>query len=257
MTGTKAILVTRPLQDAEPLASKLAFKGYQVLCQPMLTIQFEEDAADELNTLLEEDAPPQAIIITSANGARALAHMTTSRHIPVITVGEASAEEAKARGFWYVTPAVEGKGGDVEQLIAYVSRTLSKDKGALLHVSGHEVTGDLTGRLKAQGFATKRIIVYRAAAASHLNDDIHEALQLGTLHAVTFYSSRTAQAFIRLIQKEKLEPALAAMRAYCLSPAIAGTLDAEQWQSVLVADTPDSETLLALIEATESTITAE
>ncbi len=42
MTKQKTVLLTRPVIDAEPLASKMAFRGYRVIAAPLMTIRFKE-----------------------------------------------------------------------------------------------------------------------------------------------------------------------------------------------------------------------
>ncbi|MEE8274408.1 MAG: uroporphyrinogen-III synthase, partial [Alphaproteobacteria bacterium] len=96
------VLITRPREDAEALAEALAVRGVEALVEPLLEIV-------PLNPGDFDLAGVQAALLTSANGARALAAATGSRDVPVLAVGEATAAAARAAGFAEVAVA----GGDV------------------------------------------------------------------------------------------------------------------------------------------------
>ncbi len=77
------LLVTRPDPDASELITQLEHAGHTVSNFPLLKIKF-------LKPLPLATLPPQAILITSANGARALAkhpQMPNLANSLAITVG--------------------------------------------------------------------------------------------------------------------------------------------------------------------------
>ena len=95
------VLVTRPRDDAEDTAAKLIARGHEPVIAPLIEIKLlpgDEIALDDV----------QAVLITSANGVRALAKRTKRRDVKVFTVGEQSAEVARALGFADIVP---GRGG--------------------------------------------------------------------------------------------------------------------------------------------------
>jgi uroporphyrinogen-III synthase len=102
-------LVTRPSEDAAPLARALASRGIEALIAPLLTIVPVPNAAQALADAL---VGAQALLVTSANGARHLAGASTRRELPVFAVGDASAAAARLAGF----RAVASAGGDVADL---------------------------------------------------------------------------------------------------------------------------------------------
>src|SRR5229473_1898951 len=110
-------LITRPIEDAGELAAALSLRGVQ------------------------------AVLFTSANGARAFARATARRDLAVIAVGDATARTARALGFADIASA----GGDVGDLAALVAARLDPRRGALLHAAGSVVAGDLAARLRAAG----------------------------------------------------------------------------------------------------------
>ena len=59
------LLVTRPDEDAGSLVELLAEMGHEAVSAPLMEIRLQRDAKIP-------DTPYQAILITSANGARAI-----------------------------------------------------------------------------------------------------------------------------------------------------------------------------------------
>lgn len=87
------LLVTRPAEDAEATAKKLRTRGYEPVLSPLLTITVLADAP------LPDLADYRGIIVTSANGVRALAERTGRRGDLIMAVGDHTATRARALGF--------------------------------------------------------------------------------------------------------------------------------------------------------------
>jgi uroporphyrinogen-III synthase len=232
-------LVTRPEEDAAPLARALAQRGIETLLAPMLAIAPVPEAAKLLADAL---IGAQALLFTSANGARIFARASARRELPVFAVGDATAAAARLADFRSVTSA----GGDVAALAALAAARLAPQHGALVHVAGTVTAGDLAGALEAQGFAVRRAAIYEALPARALAPEIAAALAAGAVELALFFSPRTAAAFVRLAADAGLAPALRAMTALALSPAVAEALGA--WRRVLVARAPTQSDLLAALD---------
>ena len=230
------VLITRPHEDAKTLAEALAARGVEAIVEPVLEIA--PLAASEVDL-----GGVQAILLTSANGARALAAATRRRDVGVLAVGEATAAAACAAGFSEVAAA----GGDVEALAALAGERCDPAAGALIHVSGSVVAGDLGGRLMARGFTVRRAVLYEAREAAKLSDATMAALSRGALDAVLLFSPRTANAFVTLAEQAGLAPALGRVEALCLSAAVANAARRVGWQEVRVAARPEQAALLALV----------
>lgn len=97
------ILVTRPRQDAQPLAAELRERGHDVLVAPMLTIEAQAAPADIETTL----AQAQAILVTSLNGMRRLSEITTRRDLTIAAVGESTAVSRARAAFATLPPPGE------------------------------------------------------------------------------------------------------------------------------------------------------
>ncbi len=232
------VLITRPREDARALAEALAGRGVEAIVEPLLEIA--PLPADDLDL-----DGAQAILLTSANGARALAAATPRRDLAVLAVGQATAAAARTAGFRDAAAA----GGDVAALAALAGERCDPAAGPLIHVSGSVVAGDLGGRLAARGFTVRRVALYEARPAAALSRAAATALSQGALDAVLLFSPRTAKAFVTLAQQAGLAAALGRVRALCLSAAVAEAARAVEWRDVCVADRPDQAALLALVAA--------
>ena len=233
------LLLTRPREDSEALAEVLNGRGHQSLIEPLLSISHETGATVDLDGV-------QAVLVTSANGVRALAAVDQRRGLPVFAVGDASARAAVEAGFAPVYSA----SGDVESLAGLVVGTLDATAGAVLHVAGSRLAGDLAGRLEAAGFACRRAVLYQAEKAESLSSQAVRALGEGDIDGVLFFSPRTAFTFVSLARLAGLDGACAAVMAFCLSPAVAENARALEWRQVSIATRPDQESLLASIDET-------
>ena len=186
----------------------------------------------------------QALLITSANGVRALATLLgpppEARHIPLLVVGPASAEAARKMGFADVRTA----GGDVTALAALAREQLDPATGPLLHIAGNKVAGNLAGELERWGFKLRRQILYEGRQSARLSPTAQEALSRGEVNMVLFFSPRSAQAFVTLLRAASLESALAQSTAVCLSPNVAEAAEAVSWRRIRTAHKPEQAALL-------------
>ena len=235
-------LVTRPLEDAAPLVRALADRGIETIVAPLLAIARVPEAARRLTDAL---IGAQALLFTSANGARIFAAASPRRELPVFAVGDASAAAARIAGFRTVTSA----GGDVTDLAALVAAKLAPQNGALVHAAGSAVAGDLGGALEAAGFTYRRAVIYDAVTAEALPPDAAAAMREGAVELALFFSPRTAATFVRIAVAADLARACAAITALGLSEAVAVALAVIAWRSVRVAAEPTQGALLAALDA--------
>ena len=231
------ILITRPREDAEPFARALIARGHEAVIEPLLEIAYRAGPPLDLEGV-------QAILVTSANGARAAALRVAARDIAVIAVGPATAGAAREAGFTRVS---ESPGEGVDALAAFVRAKLRASDGTLVHPTGSVTAGDLAGALGAHGFSVRREAVYEARAVDHLSGALVAELSAGLIDAATFFSPRTAGLFAELVADEGLEAPCRLVTAICLSQAVAGALAPLGFAAVKTAKNPSSEAMLALI----------
>ena len=232
------LLITRPEPDAGRLARTLEADGHAVLVEPMLSISNRDTPPLDLSQV-------QAILLTSANGVRALAANTAERGVPVLCVGQATAEAARALGF----ASVKSADGDVATLADAAMGACSPEAGTLLHVAGSTVAGDLSGRLESAGYSVRREVLYDADVAPSLSPRTRSAIKEGKIDAVLLYSPRSAARFAELVRGASLDEACRNIDALCLSRAVGDALGALSLRRILVAPRPEQDALLDLIGA--------
>ncbi|MGO1074621.1 uroporphyrinogen-III synthase [Inquilinus sp. CA228] len=225
-------LVTRPREEAERFADAMRDRGLDPVVAPILEIEPVDPGPIDLGDV-------QAVLATSRNGIDAFARRVTRRDLPVLAVGDATAELARSLGFRDVASAA----GDGDDLAELARARLDPAAGVLLHPSGEEVARDLPALLA--GFTVRRIVLYRARPAAALPSAAMAALADPGLAGVVFFSPRTAKVFATLAARVELTHRLAGLTAVCLSPAVAQALDPSPWRAVRIADRPDSPSLLA------------
>ncbi len=233
------LLLTRPYRDSLALAKVLEGHDIDSLIEPMMTIRIDDAARLDV-------AGVQAILLTSANGARALAAMAADqavRRLPILAVGCTTATEARQAGFGDVTSA----DGDVGHLATLATARLRPDAGRLVHVAGRVSAGDLACRLSAAGFEAVRVPLYDAVASCAFSATARRALEAQTLTGVVFFSPRTVDLFVKLARESGHAPKVRAVTAFCLSDAVAAAATVLSWRRISVASALRQDALVACV----------
>jgi uroporphyrinogen-III synthase len=237
----RTVLVTRPAEDAWPLARHIEALGHRALCEPLLVIRFLDDTTLDLTGA-------RALAFTSANGVRALVHAHPDAPrlgLPAFAVGAATAAAARAAGFANVVTG----GGDVETLARAIVTELRPGGGTVVHVAGRERAGDLVAALAAEGVEARRAVLYAADAVESLSPGTVEALRAGTVDDVIIFSPRTARRFVTLLARAGLARAAGCLRLIALSHRVVEAAQGPKFAAVAVAARPDTEALLDLLGA--------
>ena len=230
------VLITRPEREATALATALVQRGHAAVIAPLFTLQILHPPPEFAAAL----AASQAVLLTSANGARALAEASDQRSKPVFAVGDTTAATAEGLGFTSVVSA----SGDAAALSALVLEKLDPAKGPLVHVCGLDVAGDLS----PVGFEVRRFALYDAREAASLPASAEAALQARALDAATFFSPRASAVFARLADKAGLGDACRAVTAVAISPAAAEPLKDLPFRTVRIAARPTRQAMLDEID---------
>ena len=238
------VLVTRPEPEASRFAEALRENGHEPLLAPLLSHAPLTPPAD-LDARLEA---AQAVLLTSVNGARALAEATKRRDLRLLAVGDATAEAAERLGFHDTLSAA----GDVTALAVLVRKQIRPDAGPLLHAGGAVTAGDLVGQLSAAGYAITHAALYETRLADTLPSDIERALGAGSVDVVTLFSPRTAEAFVKLAARPEIARGLARTTAVVMSPAGAERVANLPWRVVAVAERPTQDEMLLAIDRLSS-----
>ncbi|MEA2873447.1 MAG: uroporphyrinogen-III synthase [Hyphomicrobiales bacterium] len=229
------LLVTRPEPDATRTAQTLRARGHDVLVAPLLQTQTIGVAFS---------GPYAAVLMTSANAARALASHPRAAELtrlPALTVGARSADAARVAGFGDVTSA-DGALGDLVTLAA--SRFAG---GSLLYLAGEDRAGDFAGDLAAHGVTVETAVIYRAIAAERLPADLKQALANGALDGALHYSRRSVTTLIELCRAAGVLDGLLNLAHTCLSDEVAAALRNAGARHISVAPRPDEAALTGLL----------
>jgi len=230
------LLVTRPAEDATPLAVQLGARGHDVVTEPLMRVRFRPDALPSLSGIA-------ALLFTSANGARAFAEASAVRDLPAYAVGERTTAALREAGFTRILTAE----GDAAALGRLVVAQRKPEDGPLLHIASKEVAGDLAGSLGNAGFAVSRAVLYETVAAEDLSSAVKAALQAAQIDGVLLFSPRTARIFADCLDRAGLADAGRHLTAWCLSAPVAEALAETRITDRRVAPRPTQEALLALI----------
>jgi len=204
---------------------------------PLLAIELLYDA--DLGA-----GPWAAILVTSANAVRAIAghrRRDELRGIAVFTVGQHTAQAMRDAGF----AAVVSADGNVADLAALIAARMTP--GAhLLYLAGEERSGDLAGLLRAQNFAVRTALVYRAVTAEMLPRHAADALATA-IDGVLHFSRRSAEAYVNAAIRAGLdEAALARPIHFCLSARVAEPLAQAGAGNIRIAARAEEAALIEL-----------
>ncbi|HWU56937.1 MAG TPA: uroporphyrinogen-III synthase [Rhizomicrobium sp.] len=218
------------------IARLLLARGHQTLLAPLLEPRFPEGPRLEEGAALDGIA---AILVTSANGIRALVRRTAWRDLPIFAVGPQTADEARRAGFTDVRSA----DGDAKAL-AEATRGWAPPEATLLHVCSEDAPGTLSDHLRAFGFTVRRCVLYAIEPATHLPPEAKAALQSRAMDAAMFFSPRTARIFASLAEGLPTDGLI----ALCISPATAAALPPRIFSHIRVAARPNQDAMLTLVE---------
>ncbi|MDJ1159785.1 uroporphyrinogen-III synthase [Chelatococcus sp. SYSU_G07232] len=230
------VLVLRPLADAERTAARLAARGHEAVCAPVLAVRRTEAEPPS--------GPFDALVLTSANALVAVDALPQAhRCLPVLAVGRRTGKAAQDAGFAPVHCA-EGDRLSLARLAAGLLRPGSR----LLMALGRDHKEDTLPLLTAAGFAPVPWIAYAAEAAPALPAAGRHALAGGRVEAVLHYSRRSAAIGLALARAARLEEPFLACDHVCLSQDVAEPLARAGAQHIVVAAVPDEDCLLAALD---------
>jgi uroporphyrinogen-III synthase len=220
------LLVTRPEPDNARTAAALRARGHEVLLAPLLRIAAVPDA--------DLGSPPWAgMLITSANGARAIVDHPRRGELlplPLLAVGQSSAEAAREAGFTNVSSA----DGDARDLARVAAQRFAGAMRPLLYLAGE----DRTGEMAVPGVAVRAVVVYRAAKVNQLPAEV---LAAGHIDGVLHFSRRSVEAYVDC-GGDVLNPV-----HFCMSARAAEPLRFAGASRIEIAARPNEASLLALV----------
>jgi len=231
------ILISRPQEDAARLAELLRARGHEPLCASLLAVRFFDGPELTFESV-------SAIVVTSANGVRALARRTERRDLRIFTVGPQTADAAKKAGF----EDVECADGDATTLAEKVLGWVQPEDGVLLHAASADTEGQLKTLLAEEGYTVDEIVLYEVVAIHKLPEVAREAMVHHALDATVVFSPRSAQALRDCILRAGLADACQKVTAICISSATAAALEPLAFRRVIVAEQPNQAAMLDAVD---------
>lgn len=232
------VLVTRPASRAGHTEQRLVDMGHEVTVAPVLTIT-------------PSGAPMPAgvfdAIILASPGAL-LAFSEPPVHLPVLAVGDRTAEDARRAGFLHVMSAA----GDRLDLAEMARETLPPARRLLMAV-GRERKEDLADLLRHAGHDPVIWVCYHADAVEMLEPDAVDALAHGRIDCILHYSPRSAGLFTDLAQRAGVLEAARGLRHVCISDDAAQVLEAAGFQHIVTAGHPDENAMMAALDGVART----
>lgn len=240
------MVVTRAREQAGPLAAQLLSLGAEPLICPAIQIS-PPPTFNSMDAAIARLAEFEWIVFTSANGVTALVDRmnTLGRERPdpmpnVAVVGAATARAAEAQGF-AVTAMPE----------RYVAESLVETFGdlsgdAVLLIRADIARPTMLEGLRNRGAIVEDVVAYRTVPGDGISE-LGQALQAGTVDAVTFSSSSTVRYFVQGLQAtgsvEVLTQDATGPAVICLGPITASAARACGLRVDAIADTFDADGL--------------
>ena len=230
------ILLTRPRQDSEQLATRLKGLGYDSLIAPLLTIIPLKNPLPDLDGL-------SSSMITSRNALTVLepyrGDIRPLLNQPCFCVGDQTALAAEDFGFQDVQSAASDGTALAEMIHAH-----RDDPRHLLHIAGRDTQGDARDWLQQNGHQVSVWPVYAAEAATQWDDDLVQAFRHKKIHVVLVLSGRTAATLVGLVRRYGLESFCSDVTLVAISAAVAAQATSLPWRQIRVADKPTEDSLI-------------
>ena len=225
---SKVVWITRSQPFGLKLARLCGGEGLPALAVPLLQVI--------PLAVSRPEGDPDAILFTSAQGVRNHPYDPRWRDVPVLTVGDATAAEALAKGYHNVRSA----DGNVEDLKALTAREVAGSARIFLFAA-RDPAGDLEKFLKTSGYRVDRFAVYETRGSTDL--ELRPAVNLlDRISGICVYSPKAAKRLSELLRMHRWEGTI-----FCLSLVCADRIGAIEGVKIAVARHPNDRSLRHLV----------
>lgn len=235
------VLVTRPEPGASRTAARLRELGFEPVVLPL----------SETRALpVALDIPLKAAAALVATSANAIRHASADvlrqlEDLPCHVVGPKTAAAARAAGL----SVVETGSGDAGQLAGLIAPSLAGT--TVIYLCGRVRSPDFEALLARQGVEVVPIETYDTLLVDHPGKVVATHLAGRPVHAALLYSAKAAQAYSALVQRPELARYFERTRVLALSARVADAASAVFPGRLAIAERPDEDALLALLDAPE------
>jgi uroporphyrinogen-III synthase len=181
--------------------------------------------------------PPKSddvLIFTSGNAVHWFSKNTDKRDWTIYTVGNATADLAKAAGFKNVHSA----GKDVAALRGLIAKNSALKTKRLYYASGQDVSGNLEVDLSQAGYNIVRAILYETHPIQYEPKEVRAAVSKNQPLTVFLYSPKGSQAF------RALDLDFSCIETVSISENVDGNLVELALKSRKIADQPSHAAMI-------------
>lgn len=227
------VITTRTQPGADALCARLCAHGYDAHALPLLRA---------VPTHAPLPCPPAEISGCIATSGHALAYLGTFDHtLPMVTVGDGTAAQARAHGW----ASVRAGGGDVATLAAYIrGQNLA---GTWVYPCAAEPAAGSLATLADTGCDIRPWPVYRTEADTAFWDDFSAYTHTKSPLFVLLHSPKGARIFAEGVQGRIPPETLGKMTLLCLSGAVLESVADVPCAGAYTAQTPDEDALVELL----------
>ncbi|MFP4097862.1 MAG: uroporphyrinogen-III synthase [Alphaproteobacteria bacterium] len=257
MSVPKKIVVTRANHQAQAFAAALVNRANGISMNDFVFEPMTEIIHFPFNTAKFEDY--SGIIMTRMNAAVSLGLNAPARDLlvdrPFFCVGEHTKQKILDVGAQEVAICAPTAKKLVEEMFASRNGTLCARK-KFLYLRGRDIAFDMKEALvssprgETQCVSVDEIVCYEAKAVKRFSPNISEALLLGEVGLITFFSKRTAEVFLGLWEEESekdeaYEEQIKNVKVLCMSKDVAESVqDIFGRKNCFYADKPSMDGMI-------------
>lgn len=230
-------IVTRPEPGLSRTIARLAEIGRVGIALPLTRLVDRPLPPAFMGQVLS----PNALVVTSANGADRTLDETLGRGLAAWCVGEQAAGRLRDAG--YDLRATEQ---DSSGLLARLRRDLPA-RSTILYPCGVQRRRLLENELARDGHTIHPVELYDNAPVTWSLDAVFERLAGAVPDTVLLYAASAARAWSALMENGPIQDRLGQARPICLSADVAAVLPPSFAARAEIARLPDEESLFALL----------
>lgn len=229
------VVVTRPEPGTSATAARLAARGMEPVLLPLTRIR-------PLHPSLPS-GPFDAAILTSANAIRSAGRGLVEQvsTMPVFVVGDATAAAARKAGCGNVRVG-EGDALSLARLVA----DLMPLPASILYLAGRLRTPGIEAELQRLGHHVAVVETYDAPPIVRSQEELRRLLAPAPDFCLV-HSGRAAGLLVEIAGSDPAGALLSSTRVAAISRPVAAALEPAFPGRVLVAESPDEASLLALL----------
>ncbi|MAQ70810.1 MAG: hypothetical protein CL565_01310 [Alphaproteobacteria bacterium] len=230
------LLITRAINDADKFIKKLPLSDQTVLPFPL----YEYEYFDELSSSLKPQNFEYVVVTSSQSLPFLIKHKSIFQRCSFLCVGFKTSERLEDHGFNVVEKAATAKD---------LSKILRKPIAQkYLYVRGREISFDFKTFIQQKGGSCEEVIAYGTVPASRLPENLKEKILLSEELIITLFSSRAAEILENLLLIEGMSAVRTRTKVLSISSRVIKSLKQTDWQEMYVCETPDVNSMYALIQ---------